>query len=73
MGERNVPGAERRRDVLVVTKSHNLRHLFLEISPVKWQLCLPILYQTASCVVNGITAKNEKLLDPTIVYVRCQL
>src|SRR5437899_13033187 len=73
MGERNVPGAERRRGVLVVTKSYNLRHLFLESSPIKRQLCLPVLCQTAFCIVHRITAKNEKLLDPTIVYVRCQL
>jgi hypothetical protein len=45
----------------------------LQISPVKRQIGLPILYQTALCIVNRITAKNEQLLDVPVVYVRGEL
>ena len=73
MRERNLPVAERGRRVLVITESHNLRHLLLQFSPVERELCLRIRYESALCVVNGIAAENEKLLDSPILYVGRQL
>src|SRR5207249_3495662 len=73
MCKRNMPVAERRCGILMITKPHNLRHLFLQISPVERQLRFAVLHQPALCVVNRITAENEQLLDPTVVYVRREL
>ena len=69
MRERNVPVAERRCGILVIPESHNLRHLFLQVSPVKRQVRLPVLRQAALRIVNRITAENEQLLDVPVVYV----
>ena len=68
-----MPVAERRRGVLVITEPHNLRHFFLQISPVERQLRLGILHQAAFCVVNRIAAEDEKLFDPPVIYVRREL
>src|SRR6476660_7659538 len=38
MRQWDVPLTERRRGILVITESHNLRHLFLQIRPVERQL-----------------------------------
>ena len=65
--------AERRCGVLVIPESHNLRHLFLQVSPVKRELRLAILHQTTLCIVSRITAENEQLLDVPVVYVRGKL
>ena len=73
MRERNVPVAERRCGVLVITESHNLRDLFLQIGPVQREIGLAILHQTALCIVNRITAENEESLDPAVIYVRREL
>ena len=73
MRERNVPVTERRCGILVITESHNFGHLFLQISPVKRQVSLPIPRQTALCIVNRITAENEQSLDVPIVYIRGKL
>ena len=34
----NVPMTQRRSRVLVITKPHNFRHFFLQISPIQRQL-----------------------------------
>ena len=69
MRERNVPVADRRCGVLVITESHDLRDLFLQVSPVKRQVRLPVLRQAPLRIVNRITAENEQLLDVPVVYV----
>ena len=73
MRQWNVPVAERRCGVLVIAQPHDLRHFILQISPVERQVCLAILHETASRIINRVAAQNEKLLDPAVVDVRRQL
>src|SRR5215467_8731216 len=57
----------------MITQSHNLRHLLLQVGPIDWEIRLAILRQPAFRVVNRITAENEQLLDAPVVYIRGQL
>ena len=57
----------------MVTESHNLRHLFLQIAPITRQLCLPVLHQAALRVIDRIATENEQLLDSPVIYVCRQL
>src|SRR5947207_5014379 len=43
MSRRDVPLAQRRSGILIITEAHNLRHSLLEISPIDRAFHLPIL------------------------------
>ena len=57
----------------MITEPHNLRHLFLQIDPIKREFCLPVFCQPALRIVDRIASENEQVLDPSVVYVRRQL
>ena len=69
MCRRNVPLAQRRCGILVIAEPHNLRHLFLQITPIKRLACRTILYQAALRVIDRVTSENEQLLDSPFIYV----
>jgi hypothetical protein len=73
MRSRKVPLTQHRCGVLVIAEPHNLRHAFLQLSPIERQTFLLVLRQPARRVVDRIAAKNEKVFDPPVVNVSCEL
>ena len=74
MRSRHMPLAQCGGRILVITEPHNLGHFFLQIDPIKRQVCLSILCQPPLRVVNRIASEDEQLLYSPAVYVprQCQ-
>src|SRR5262249_23576164 len=69
----NVPFTQQRCSVLVITKPDNFRYLFLYFSPIQREFCVSILHEATRRVVDRIASKNEKVFDPPVVNVSCEL
>src|SRR5436309_14168581 len=69
MRSRHMPLAQCGGRILVITEPHHLGHFFLQIDPIKRQVCLSILCQPPFRVVNRIASEDEQLLYSPAVYV----
>src|SRR5437868_3036629 len=69
----NMPLAQHRRGIFVITEPHNLSDAFLQVSPIERMIFLLVLYQPARRIVDGIASKNEKMFNPLVVNVSCEL
>ena len=60
MGRGNVPVAQGRSRILIMTEAHDVGHFLLEIGPIDGPFRFAILRNSARRIVNGIAAKNEQ-------------
>src|SRR5678815_1553510 len=69
----DVPLAQRRGRILVVTQPNDIGDSLLQVGPVDRKLCFAIQRDRTWRVVDGIAAENEELLNPSGVDIARQL